>query len=136
MRASIPAAWLMLLALMSLSPLLRAQSGGGQNTPSGASSGGTVTNPLQVAVTGCLKRGGESGGYYIADKNGTTWKLVANGANLAEQVNHSVMITGRPVANDKREGSHEQGGKMEEGGPPQVGLQVLTVKMLSPNCTR
>jgi hypothetical protein len=134
MRTSRPAVWFLFFAFLSLGPLLPAQSSGGQNAQSGVNSGGSVTHPLQVAVTGCLKSGGEGRGYYIADKNGTTWKLVPNGVSLAEQVNHSVMITGRPVAN--KEGDHEQGGKREEGGKPQPGLKVLTIKMLSPSCTR
>ena len=94
---------------------------------SGVDPGGTVTNPLQIAVTGCLKHGaGEE--YYIADKNGTTWKLVPNGVNLAEHVNQSVMITGKPATNAEQQGNKEQGGK------PQVGLRVLRVKTVSLSC--
>lgn len=114
--------WFAWFVFLGLCPLLLTQSGGGQDMQSGVNPGGSVTNPLQIAVTGCLKRGA-GGEYYIADKNGTTWKLVPNGVNLGEHVNHSVMVTGKPATNAEQQGSNEQGGK------PQVGLRVLTVDL-------
>jgi hypothetical protein len=120
--------WFAWFAFLGLCPLLLAQSSGGQDTQSGVNPGGTVTNPLQIAVTGCLKREAR-GGYYIADKNGTTWNLVPSDTNLAEHVNHSVMITGKPATN-----AEQQGGKLDGGGKPQVDLRVLTVKTLSLSC--
>ena len=134
MNSSTPT-WFALFTFLSLCPLLLAQSSGGQDTHSAVNPGGTVTNPLQIAVTGCLKRGAGGGGYYIADKNGTTWKLVPNGVNLAEHVNRSVMITGKPATDAKQQGD-EQSGKLKEGGKPQVGLRVLTVKTLSASCVQ
>lgn len=135
-RLSKPATWFISLMFLTVCPLLAAQSGSAQDAQSGASTGRTATPPIQVMVTGCLKRGGESGGYYIADLNGTTWKLTSSTVNLAEHVNHSVMVTGKPVTNTQQQGNNEQGGKTEEGGKPQPCLRVLTVKMLSPSCTR
>lgn len=131
-----PAAWFISLVFLILCPLLAAQSGGTQDAQSGASTGRVATPPIQIMVTGCLKRGAESGSYYIGDQNGTTWKLTSSGVNLAEHVNHSVMITGKPVTNTQQQSNNEQGGKTEEGCKPQPGLRVLTVKMLSPSCTR
>lgn len=119
--------WFAWFVFLGLCPLLLTQSSGGQDMQSGGNPGGSVTNPLQIAVTGCLKRGA-GGEYYIADKNGTTWKLVSNGVNLGEHVNHSVMVTGKPATNAEQQGSNEQGGK------PQVGLRVLTVKTVSLSC--
>ena len=81
MRSSRSAIWLALFLFLGFHPL-SAQSGGGQNSQSGSNLGGTMTPPLQIAVIGCLKRE-VGGGYYIADKNGTTWKLTPNGVNLA-----------------------------------------------------
>ena len=135
-HTSKPATWLASLAFLSLCPPLPAQSSAGsQNAQTGMNPGGTVTTPLQVAVTGCLKRGNEGAGYFIADQNGTRWKLVPNGVNLAEHINHSVMVTGKPVTSDAQ-ADNEQGVKTKEDAKPQPSLRVLTIKMLSPSCTR
>ena len=105
------------LASLGLWLLVIAQAGG-QNAPPGSTSGQTVTNPLQIAVRGCLKHIDKSGEYSIADDNGKTWKLTPNGVDLAEHVNHRVLITG----------------KLETAGEQVVGLRVLTVKTLSTSC--
>jgi hypothetical protein len=111
--------WCRLARLASLGLFLVAIAGArGQNTQPGASPGGTVTNPLQIAVRGCLKHIDKSGDYSIADDNGKTWKLTPNGVDLAEHVNHRVLITGKP----------------ETAGEQVVGLRVLTVKTLSTTC--
>jgi hypothetical protein len=101
---------------------------------SGINSGRTVTTPLQIAVTGCLKREGEDGGYFIVARNGTTWNLTANGMNLSERVNQNVTITGKPDANTEQSDNH--GRKTEESGKPEITLRVLTVKTLTPKCGR
>ena len=81
MCSSRPAIWLALFLFLGFHPL-STQSGGGQNSQSGSNLDRTMTPPLQIAVSGCLKREAD-GGYYIADKNGTTWKLTPNGVNPA-----------------------------------------------------
>ena len=133
-----PAAWFISFVFLTLCPRLSAQSSSTQDPQSGAVPGGVVTNPLQIAVTGCLQRGGESGGYYISDQNGTTWKLTSSTVNLAEHLSHSVMVTGKPIATPQQQGNNGdgQGGKTEGGSKPQPSLRVLTLKMLSPSCTR
>jgi hypothetical protein len=136
-RLSKPPAWIIFVfVVLSLCPRLAAQSSAAPNPQGQASPGGAVTTPLQVAVTGCLKRGGESGGYYISDRNGTTWKLTSSSVNLAEHVYHSVIVTGKPIANPQQQGNNQAGGETEEGSKPQPSLRVLTLKMLSPSCTR
>jgi hypothetical protein len=124
------------LLFLSLSLLLAAQSGGAQTSQPGMSPGGVATTPLQIAVTGCLKQSHETHSYFIADQNGTTWKLTSSAVNLAEHVNHSVMVTGKPIATDQQQGSSDQAGKTDDGAKPQPSLRVLTLKLLSPSCTR
>jgi hypothetical protein len=121
---------------LALCTPLAAQSSSAQNAQSGMTPGGAVTTPLQIAVTGCLKRSAEAGGYSISDQNGTTWKLTSSAVNLAEHVNHSVMVTGKPIATAPEQGSNGQAAKTEDGGKPLPGLRVLTLKLLSPSCTR
>jgi len=95
----------------------------------------TVTPPLLVNVTGCLRRSGTSGGYSIADQNGRTWKLTSKKVDLAKQVFHTVTVSGRPSAESKiQEGKSEQSQKLE--GNRNFTLDVIELEMVSPSCTR
>ena len=95
----------------------------------------TVTTPVQVNVTGCLKKSSRTGGYYVADQNGRTWELTSNKVDLAKHMNHVVSVSGHPST-----GSKPQEGKSEPGRKPQgnqyFGLDVTELDMLSPSCTR
>lgn len=126
------------LLLLSLSPILSAQSGGTQSDQAGTPPPGTVSNHHQILITGCLKRGNESGGgYYITDQNGKTWELLPNGIDLAAHVNHSVSIAGKEAtASKQQEAKKESSEKTEAGGNPPADLRVMSLKMLSPSCTR
>src|ERR1035438_1764344 len=74
----------------------------------------TVTRPLLVNVTGCLKKNGTSGGYYITDQDGRTWELTSKKVDLAKQVFHTVSVSGHPSAGSKtQEGTSEQSQKPE-----------------------
>jgi hypothetical protein len=96
-----------------------------------------ATPPLQISVTGCLKRGSEARGYYITDQGGTTWELISDTVNLAAHVNHSVQIAGKPVsASPTQEAKSAQNEKRETGGHAPHDLRVITLQMLSPSCTR
>lgn len=121
------AAGLVALTMLSLSSLVSAQASGGQDVQPGTNPGGSVTHPLQIALRGCLKHATNDDGYYIADDNGRTWRLVANGVNLAEHVNQRVMLTGRPDSGPQQQTE----GAVKE---PQLSMRVLTVKTLSPSC--
>jgi hypothetical protein len=111
------------IALVMLTHFDRAQE-----TPPTANPGGTITNPLQVAVRGCLKRGLKAEEYFITDRNATTWKLTSDVVNLGDYVGQSVLITGKPESNGKQPSTNQRSGK------PQIALRVLTVKTLSASC--
>jgi hypothetical protein len=129
------AACFMCLLFLAVCPLLPAQSSS-QSAQSGASPGGIMTTPLQILVTGCLKRGNQAGEYYLSDQNGTIWKLTSTSVNLAEHVQHSVTVTGKPISNPQPPADNGQAGKTQDSSKPQPGLRVLTLKMLSSSCTR
>lgn len=135
-RVARSASWIAAFVISGLCAQLPVQASCPHDKQSGANSGGTVTNPLQIAVTGCLKQEGEGSEYFVVDKNGTTWKLTPNAVKLAEHVNQDVMITGKPDANDEQRDNDNRGGKAEPSGKPQIRLQVLTVKTLNPKCAR
>jgi len=105
------------------------QSGQGQANPPRV-----ATPPIQILVSGCLRRG-HDGGYYISDRNGVTWALSSTTVDLSAQVMHAVTVTGKPAGLTQPPQSNQTTGS-ESGGSSQRGLQVLTLKMLSNSCTR
>jgi hypothetical protein len=95
----------------------------------------TVTPPLLVNVTGCLKKNGTSGGYYITDQESRTWELTSKKVDLAKQVFHTVSVSGHPSTGSKmQEGTNEQSQKPE--GNRNFTLDVTELEMVSPSCTR
>jgi len=133
---------LVILAVLSLGLSLRAQSGATQsgqsdtNPPAIANPPRIMSPPIQIVVTGCLKRSNE-GGYRLTDQNGTSWRLTSDTVNLAEHLNHSVTVTGKPATTpQQQEANSQQGGTTESGSKPSPGLRVLNLKMLSNSCTR
>ena len=118
------------LASLGLFLLMMTQANGQDTHPAG-NPGGTVTSPLQIAVSGCLKYTDKSGEYSIMDNEGRIWKLLPGGVSLAEEVNHRVMITAKPETTNQAQTENLQDPRRQ-----QVGLRVLTVKMLSASCAR
>ncbi len=132
---------LVILAILSLGLSLRAQSSAPQGAQSSETQSGqsdanpprTMSPPIQISLTGCLKRG-NVGGYRLTDQNGITWMLISKDVDLAEHLNHVVTVTGKPAPlPPQQQGADSQ---QSEGSNPAHGLRVLTVKMLSNSCTR
>jgi tyrosyl-tRNA synthetase len=94
----------------------------------------TVTTPLLVNVTGCLKKSSTSGGYYVADQDGRTWDLTSKKVDLAKQMFHTVSVSGHPSRSKMQEGKSEQGQKPE--GEQTFTLDVTELEVLSSSCTR
>jgi hypothetical protein len=84
-------------------------------------------------VTGCLQTGVESGGYFIAGDDGTTWEL--RGKIDAAHVGHKVTVSGhvqhRSKAEEAKAAEHE---KQEANSKPYEDLQVTSLKMVSDSC--
>jgi hypothetical protein len=96
----------------------------------------TVRTPLQIMITGCLKKNAETGGYYVSDENGRTWELSSKKVDLAAQVFHTVSVSGHPMSGTTPpEGKNEQGQKAK-GGSQQLSLDVVELTMISNSCTR
>ena len=90
-----------------------------------------ATPPIQILVSGCLRRG-HDGGYYISDRNGITWALSSTTVDLSAQVMHAVTVTGKPAGlAQPPPQSSQPSGNAGSGGSSQHALQVLTLKMLS-----
>ena len=114
------AIWVMCLAMVSLVPAVHGQTAAEQAAPPSAAPPQTMSPPIQLLLTGCLKRA-----------NGITWLLSSKSVDLAAQLNHSVTVTGKPTVVAK-----EQAKDQANDGSSVRSLQVLTVKMLSNSCTR
>ncbi|MGA2370307.1 MAG: hypothetical protein ACLPPV_11685 [Candidatus Korobacteraceae bacterium] len=126
---------LVTLAVLGLGLSLRAQSGTTANGQSDAAPPRTMSPPIQIAVTGCLKQSNE-GGYRLKDRNGTTWQLTSDTVDLHEHLNHVVSVTGKPMPTPQPGSNSPQEGTANAASKPSPGLRVLTLKMLSNSCTR
>jgi len=135
MTRSSVAAWVVCLAVLSFGPLVVAQSGGEPAAQPSPTPPQTASPPIQLLLTGCLKRAND-GGYRLTDHNGITWQLSSTSVDLAEHVNHSVTITGKPTELSKQQAAQNQSSDSGKAGNTPRGLQVLTLKMLSNSCTR
>ena len=97
---------------------------------------GRVTNPLQISLTGCLKRNAATRSYTLSDQNGNLWELRSSSVDLSAQVNHSVVVTGKPGTGQPPPSDGQPAQGSQAGDQPKDVLRVLTVRMLSPSCTR
>lgn len=94
-------------------------------------------NSQAVSVTGCLKQGNETGGYYVTDQSGKTWELSGKNAELSKHVNHTVSVSGHSwTASKAQEAKNESSEKAEAGDHPYSDLKVAQVTMVSASCTQ
>ena len=96
----------------------------------------TVSTPLQVSLTGCLKKSGESGGYYLTDQNGRTWELSSKQVDFSKHMNQVVNVSGHPSAGSKTQEAKSQPSQKTEGSHQPLGLDITELKVVSPSCTR
>jgi hypothetical protein len=133
MVRSVLTAGMTVLTLLSLARCCCAQSGGEQSGQV-TSPPANISTPHQILLTGCLKRDSNAR-YYMTDQNGKTWELFSENINLAAHVYHSVTITGKEAPKQQEDRS-QQSEASKAGGVPAIELRVITLKMLSPSCTR
>ena len=86
-----------------------------------------------TSVTGCLKRGVESGGFYIVGADGRFWEL--SGKIDATQVGRKVTVNGHvPHRPEIEEAKYVENEKMEANGKPISDFEVTGLKMISKSC--
>jgi hypothetical protein len=86
-----------------------------------------------MSVTGCLKQGSDTGGYYIMGQDGKMYELMGSG--LAAHVNHTVTVTGHEVKlSHAQEEKKEASEKTEAGASSYVDMKVSNLKMVSESC--
>jgi hypothetical protein len=92
-----------------------------------------MSNKQSMSVTGCLKQGSDTGGYYIMGEDGKMYELMGKGLNA--HVNHKVTVTGTQETMSE---SHEQKKmsteKSEAGSATVVDMKVSSLKMVSESC--
>jgi len=99
------------------------------------SPGRVARTPLQINITGCLKKDAATGGYYISDENGRTWELSGKKVDLAEKVFHTVNVSGHPAPTAVAPGGKSEASQTA-GGKPTLRLDVVELTMISNSCTR
>jgi hypothetical protein len=86
-------------------------------------------------VTGCLQKGGETGGFYIAGDNGKVWELHSKKVSLAEHVGHTVTVSGPATMETKEDEAKIDADEKKEYGDKEHGdLRVHHLKMVSESC--
>jgi hypothetical protein len=86
-----------------------------------------------TSVTGCLKQGSDSNGYYIMGQDGKMYELMGKG--LSAHVGHTVTVSGMPVTlSHSQEEKKEASEKSEAGTNSYVDMKVSDVKMVSSSC--
>lgn len=110
----------------------------GQDNPQTgqAGPGRTVRTPLQINITGCLKKNAETGGYYVSDENGRAWELSSKKIDLAKQVYHTVSVSGHPMSTGNMTEGKSETGQKPGGGSQSLALDVVELTMISNSCTR
>ncbi len=121
------------LVFLGLCPLLLFAQ---DSAPKSQTNQRTVTNPLLVNVTGCLRKNSTTGGYYVADQNGTAWELTSKKVDLGLQLFHVVRVSGHPSSRPKTQEGNSEQGQRPEAGSQRLALDVTELEMLSPSCTR
>ena len=87
----------------------------------------------QMSVTGCLKQGTDTGGYYLMAQDGKMYELTGSG--LAAHVNHTVTVTGKEVKlSHSQEEKKEASEKSEAGTGTYMDMKVSSLKMVSESC--
>jgi len=131
-RAQFAWRWVGLLAIFLCSVLLFAQ----ENAQSKQTPGRTVRTPLQINITGCLKKNAETGGYYISDENGRTWELSSKKVDLSKHLFHTVSVSGHPASGTNLPEEKSDQGQKPDGGTRPLSLDVVELTMVSNSCTR
>jgi hypothetical protein len=84
------------------------------------------------SVTGCLEKGVEGGGFYIASE-GMMWEL--SGKVDAKHVGHKVTVDGHVLHKAKvKEAKMDDSEKKEAGDKKYADFQVTSLKMVSDSC--
>ncbi len=95
------------------------------------------TAPKSFSVTGCLQKGTEAGGYFIAAEDAKVWELSSKTVKLVEHVGHKVTLTGYQVHRSKAtEEKMAKSEKPEAAGKEYADMNVTSLKMISETCTQ
>jgi hypothetical protein len=124
--------WVSLLAIGLCSLLLFGQDNAqSSQTPPGR----TVRTPLQINITGCLKKNAETGGDYVSDQNGRVWQLNSKKVDLAAHLFHTVNVSGHPAPMAVPPAGKSEASQ-KAGVSPTTSLDVVELTMVSNSCTR
>ena len=104
-----------------------------QDTMAKQDQSGNNMGKQHMSVTGCLKQGSDTGGYYMMGDDGKMYELWGKG--LSAHVNHKVTVTGmQETMPNKMESKRESAEKQEGNGAATVDMKVTHIKMISENC--
>lgn len=86
-----------------------------------------------MSVTGCLKQGSDTNGFYLMGDDGKMYELWGKG--LSAHVGHKITVTGtKATMSEGQEKKKEMSEKKESGGATVIDMRVSDVKMVSESC--
>lgn len=120
------------VALMLSCALVSAQDNMGKQDTMGNGQGGMGQGRM-MSVTGCLRQGTDTGGYYLKADNGKMYELM--GKDLGEHIGHEVTVSGHEwKMSNTQEEKRMADEKSEAGDEPHVDMRVTHLKMVSTTC--
>jgi hypothetical protein len=129
------AVWLVAPVLFSLCPLLAYGQYGDAQTDQSAM-GQNNMGDKATSITGCIKQGQETGGYYLTTSDGKVYELTGK-ADISKHVNHTVTVTGHErMMSKSEEAKMEPNEKAEAGSKPYADMHVTGLKMVSDSCSQ
>lgn len=92
-----------------------------------------AVKPLQN-VTGCIRKGDETGVVFITGEDGKTWELRSSSIKLNRHIGHKVTVTGSTTRESKAEGKREEKVEKAAGKEDYGDLRVTSLKLISQTC--
>ena len=124
---------LILILFISLCPLvMQGQENAAQDQKDKKEETPAV-KPLQN-VTGCIRKGDETGVVFITGEDGKTWELRSSSIKLNRHIGHKVTVTGSTTRESKAEGKREEKVEKAAGKEDYGDLRVTSLKLISQTC--
>jgi hypothetical protein len=89
--------------------------------------------PLQT-VTGCIRKGDETGVVFVTGEDGKTWELRSSSVKLDRHIGHKVTVTGSTTRESKAEEKREEKVEKAAGKEDYGDLRVTSLKLISQTC--
>lgn len=125
---------LVLILVISLCPLvMHPQENAARDQKDKKKEETPAPKPLQT-VTGCIRKGDETGVVFVTGEDGKTWELRSSSVKLDRHIGHKVTVTGSTTRESKAEEKREEKVEKAAGKEDYGDLRVTSLKLISQTC--